>query len=456
MRPGGPTLLLVSSLCLARPAWAQTEGADQYDLSVRGETHVEIFRRALLPGPRGTLVSTDTVVPVHQFVSLEAHDLDTSWRKDSIDVELTAWGRGFIGEREGERRLEGDVQSANVRYHHGPVWFRLGRQLAAGGAARFVRFDGARVGAELGRFGLDADAYGGFTALPRWNEQPGYHLLGDASDSIVRDPSALEQPDRAKHWLGGGRLGWRSDIASLGASFHEQHEQSGLSRRTLGADGRARPFERLEVGANALLELDAERLQDVRVWADSTPIDPLDVSVEYLHTEPALFLSRQSVLSVFSTDAYDEAGGSLELDAAEGLGLEAGGWAQIYDAEEQGARGELAARIEPGPGRRTLVRVAYARVLAPDNGYHSVRCSLLRRLAPKVKGTLEAYAYLYDEPIAGRVTSTVYAGTLGYQVTEAFDVLWGASVAQSPYAALDAQTLLRAAYAFDFSRRGLR
>lgn len=449
-------VLVLSSISWIGTASAQTEELDQYDLVVRGETHAQLFRRALLPGPRGTLVATDTVAPVHQYLSLEAHDLDTSWQKDSLDVELAAWGRGFVGEREGEHRLDGDVQSANVRYRQGPVSLRLGRQLVAGGAARFVRFDGARVGAELDTVGLDADAYAGFTALPRWDEQPGYHLLGDASDSLVRDPSALQRPDRAKHWLGGGRLGWTSDVANASASFHEQHEQTGLSRRSLGADAGVRPFEQLEIGANALLELDAERFQDFRVWADATPLQPLDMSVEYLHTEPALFLSRQSVLSVFSTDAYDEAGGSLELDAASGLRLEAGGWAQIYDTEDQGARGELAARIEPGQGKRTLVRVAYARVLAPDNGYHSVRCSLLRRLTPKLKGTLEAYAYLYDEPIAGRITSTVYAGTLGYQATDAFDVLWGASVAQSPYAELDAQTLLRAAYAFDFSNRGLR
>jgi hypothetical protein len=440
---------------LASPAFAQTrEDSDRYELVLHAETQAELFRRALLPGPRGSIVSTDTVVPVHQYVLLDARELDTGWRKDSIDVELSAWGRGFLGERNTERPLDGDVQTASLRYSHGPVSLRLGRQIAAGGAARFVRFDGARLATRLGETGLAVEGYGGLTALPRWNERPGYHHLGSTSDSLLRDDSAVAAPDRAKEWLAGGRLGWASERANAGLSFHEQHETGGLSRRTLGTDGRVDITKTLASGGNLLVELDAERLQDLRVWLDATPAPPLDLSLEVLHTEPALFLSRQSVLSVFSTDAYDETGGSFELRPVERFALEGGGWIQFYDEEERGARGELAAKAHPGPGKRTLVRVAYGRVLAVDNGYHSVRASLSRRFEPALTSTLEAYTYLYDEAIAGHISSSVLSGTLGYQASDAIGLLWGASVAQSPYARLDAQTLVRVAYDFDFSTRG--
>jgi hypothetical protein len=63
--------------------------------------------------------------------------------------------------------------------------------------------------------------------------------------------------------------------------------------------------------------------------------------------------------------------------------------------------------------------------------------------------TLEGYGYFYDAPVAGYRTSSMYAGTASYRVLEPLDVLWSVSVARSPYAALDAQTMLRVTYRFD-------
>jgi hypothetical protein len=72
-----------------------------------------------------------------------------------------------------------------------------------------------------------------------------------------------------------------------------------------------------------------------------------------------------------------------------------------------------------------------------------------------LSGTLEAYAYFYDEAIRGRRVSSVYAGTLTYQPSASWSALWGASLSQSPYARFDAQTQLALAYDFDFvTRRG--
>jgi hypothetical protein len=102
------------------------------------------------------------------------------------------------------------------------------------------------------------------------------------------------------------------------------------------------------------------------------------------------------------------------------------------------------------------VRLSYTRVAAPGNGYHSLRTSLSRRLPRHLTGTLEAYGYFYDNPIRSYDTSYVYAGTLSYDAGTRLSLLWGASVMRSPYASLDAQTLVRASYAFDFPARGPR
>lgn len=455
--PGArPRLLAVTLVALAAPQ-AHAESTrrsevprDRHELSVRSETYAELFRRALLPGPNGSLVSTDTVAPLHEYVSLRATDLDTAWRKDSLDFELAAWGRAWLGPRDAERPFEGDVQTASARYRHGPLSLRLGRQVVAGGAARFARFDGLGVEAELGA-GVDASGYGGWTVLPRWNERPRYEHLGAAPDSLLRNAEATESVPRGKYWLAGARLGWASGEHRAGVSFHEQREPSGLAHRNLGIDGRTPLFSRTLLGTSAVLDLDRRRFADTRLWLDASPHRALDLSFEYLHTEPALFLSRQSVLSVFGSAAYDEVGSYATVRAGSALSFEGAGFLQEYDGERPGARAELAARAFAGPSRRTFLRVAYARVQAPENGYHSLRSSLSQRFAWRLRGTLEAYAYLYDKAIRGYRASSVYAGTLSFDPAPELNLLWGASLAHSPYANLDAQTELRVCYTWDLA-----
>jgi hypothetical protein len=454
-------LLIAGIGLLARPANAgpdeepAQEAADSYQLSISSKTYAELFRRALLPGPNGALVESNTLVPVHEYVLLEVRALDTGLGDDTLDVELAAWSRFSFTDVELERRGDGDVQVASVRFRDDRFSARVGRQQVVGGAARYSRFDGLLLGVTPGA-GFDLEAYAGFTVLPRFDARPGYHHLGAAADSLLRAPDALPEPERSGNWLAGGRFGFTSKPGTVALSFHEQHETAGLARRSLGLDGRLDPLTDVSVGGNALLEVDARRLQDARVWLDTTPVAEADLSLEYLHAEPALFLSRQSVLSVFSTDAYDEAGVSATVRPARRLALEADGSVQFYDTDQRGARGEIAARVEPGTGRRTLVRLAYARVLVIDNAYHSLRASLSRKLTPELTGTLEAYSYLYDEPIRERNTSEVYSGTLGYRALDWASILWGASVAQSPYAQFDAQTLVRLELDYDFGTRSVR
>jgi hypothetical protein len=317
-----------------------------------------------------------------------------------------------------------------------------------GGAARFARHDGVSLALALPS-GFVSEAYAGLSVLPRYSARPGYYVLGRAEDSLLRDPNAVPEPERSQNWLAGGRFGWSAARGSASVSFHEQRENGELGRRNLGLDTRAELLPEVALFARALLDVDSLRLADASVWTDIEPTKTVSLSLECLHTEPALYLSRQSVLSVFSTDAYDETGGSAEWRVSKRLALQSGAWLELYSRGQAGARAEGSLRVFPGAGRRTLVRLGYSRLLAPDNGYHSLRASLSRRLLSTLTASLEAYEYLYDELVQGRRTSSVYATTLSYQASSALELMWGASVAASPYAALDAQTLVRLSLAFD-------
>jgi hypothetical protein len=428
---------------------AGPDGAATYELFAHGETHMEWFRRALLPGPNGALVSTRTIVPARQSVSLRARELGSAEQTGRWDAELAGWSAVWLGEISPERRADGDVQVASVGYRRGPVALRLGRQHVTGGAARFSRFDGLEL--ELGVAEFELGVYGGFTVLPRWDQRPGYHYLGAAIDAELRDPEALEEPDRASRWLGGVRAGFSRGRTHAHASFHEQRAELGVVRRNLGADFRSELPGQVGVGATGLFELDSRQLADTRLFGDWLPLPELGVSLDYEHVRPALLLPRDSVMSVFGSEAYDRAGARLDVRPHRALSFEGEGSLQLFESGDPGARAGVAARLSASGA---VVRLAYSRLVAPENGYHSLRASLSGALLQALFGTLESYAFLYDEAIAGRTTSTVYAGTLSYRSNSAFGTLLGASLAQSPYARFDAQA--RAAFTYDFDFRAYR
>jgi hypothetical protein len=445
-------LSVVSAAAEPRKLNPQSAQQDRFELSARSETYATFFRRALTPGPEGSLVETNTALPLSEYVFLSAKDLDTSWRKNSVDLELTAWTRFWPTSSGLEQPVDGDVQTASVTYRQDRTLMRFGRQQFVGGAARFTRFDGVQLGTELGA-GFSAQAYGGLTVLPRWDARPGYHHLGSDADALLRDPQAFQQPNRSGYWLAGGRLGFSSPAFSASGSFHEQREHADLAHRNLGLDARANLGSLIALSGSAILDTDSGRLADSRLWADATPWQPLDLSVEYLHTHPALWLSRQSVLSVFSTDRFDEVGAMATLHALKGLTLEGSGFLTLYDDNRPGTRSEGTLRL--AADARTVLRLSYVRLLAPSNGYHSLRTSLSRQLLGRTSATLEAYAYFYDHAVLGYRSSSVYAGTLAYEPSVSWRFLWGASLARTPYAALDAQTLLRVVYDFGYSNRGM-
>jgi hypothetical protein len=444
---------MVGVLLVTRQSSAQQPPAetDSFELVARADTHATFFRRALLPGAAGSLVETDTAFPVHEYISVRAQRLDVGPLQDGLELEVAGWGRLWPTESKLEPALDGDVQTAFATLRLGPAFARLGRQHVVGGAARFVRLDGFAVGAGLGH-GLEAEGYAGLTVLPRWDSRPGYHHLGSEADMLRRDPEALQRPERAGHWLSGARFGYRSSGFSGSASFHEQREGGELARRNFGLDARARAAW-ASLGLSTILDTDAFRLADARVWADLSAFDPLSLSLEYLHTEPALWLSRQSVLSVFSTDRLDEAGGSAALTLSRAVRLEGAAFLSIYEAGRPGARSEGTLRLVPD--ERSLVRLSYVRVLAPHNGYHSLRTSLSRRLLVATVGTLEVYGYFYDHAVQSYRTSAVYAATVSRQLSKPWSLLLGGSLARTPYAGLDAQALVRVSYAIDQTQLGI-
>ena len=445
-------------LCRAAAAQAPAGAAQADDVSARVDSalHFRYFQRALLPGPGGAIVDTESLAPLYLYSAARVDDIDVPWKKDSVDAELSAWGNLELGDAPAGRRGDADITVASVRHRFGPAYVTLGRQVRAGGAARFSRFDGAAAGLRT-RWGLVADAYGGLTVLPRWSQAPGYHLLGSTADSMVRSPDAVPDPSRSGYWLAGGRLGYaQGSLFEVGATFHEEREGSELGRRNLGADLRVTPVDEVSGTVQTLLDADAWTMADLRAAIDVIPLDRLSFTAEGVHTEPSAFLSRQSVLSVFTTDAYDELGGSASYRPIRTLTVGGAAYLDSFGGGRRGARLQARVRVSPDRRDRFVAQLVYGRVVETENGYHSIRASVGYRPIEPTLLTLEAYGYYYDAAILEVRTSTVLAGNAEWTFARGWSVLAGTTMTRSPYAALDVQALGRLQWRFEHFEGGHR
>jgi hypothetical protein len=446
--------MLLACALVATPSHAQDVSdpadGDQLHYLVSLDSYLRLFQRAATPGPAGALVVTETRAPVYQYALLRVDDLDAPWREDSLDVEIAGWGSVEPGEIDQDvRRIDGDIAVMSIRQRVGPTQVTFGRQLRVGGAARLARFDGASAGARA-PFGLGADIYGGFVVLPRWDARPGYQLLGSTADSMVRDPSALEAPSRDEAWLVGGRVHYqRPGVVEVGVSAHEQQTRGGVDRREIGLDLRAVPHDAVSLTGQGNVDADSLHISDARMVVDVEPIEALTISAEALHVTPSLLLSRQSVLSVFSLDAFDEFGGAVGVRPIDDLDLRADGYIAFFEDGRRGVRSHVEARMRLDRRDRITLSLRYGRLVETDNGYHAMRSALGYSPIAPLMLTGEIYGYFYDELVLGVPVSVVGASTAQWRFARWIALMVGGSMARTPYADIDAQAIARLSLSFE-------
>jgi hypothetical protein len=452
IRSGVP--LLGWAVLVVSPARAETapEGhlipAEGYQVDARISTSATLFRRALLPGPAGAVVAADSAAPLITRFDLRSRRLDTPWAANSLDVELSAWANAWLLAPSHQEPWEADLITANVTDHFGPLQVRAGRQIVSGGAARFAHFDGLSAGTITGS-GIGVFVYGGWTVLPQWDRRPGYYQLGSARDTLLSDPEAYSKPNRAGWWLAGTRLSYSyKSLAGLSASLHEERESSELGRRDLGLDACWSTGSLLDFSGRGLLDLDSGRVTEAVLSAGLYPTGPLEVTAEVRHVTPALLLSRQSVLSVFDTAPFDEAGGHARHRFGQEWVLDGHAYLQLIDADSLGLRAGMELLHFLDPRKRGSLRVGYRRVSEQDHGYHTVRLSLSWCFAPTLSVLADEYLYYYDQAIRGYKAASVQDATLQWTPTNSWQIGVGSSLFSSPYARWDAQAVLRLSYAF--------
>jgi len=313
-----------------------------------------------------------------------------------LSLRQSGWLLGDFDEETRERAFTGNLRTLYATWARGPVELRLGRQYVVGGATRIAPIDGGLV-RWLGPAGIEISAHGGWRALPRFSDSPYYARLGDRFDDRVAPGLALEDRTASGFTIVGGRIGetvprWGRG----GVSFVQENEAEQLARRMLGFDlalERARwPW----VEANMLYDLAAQDMAEVRFFADVGPYAGVTVTPSYRREDPTLLLSKTSIMSVFASTAYHEAGAEVAWRGS-GFTLEAGGFGLSYPDDQTGARVRAAAGARKGKRHPVSARVGYQRQAVEERGYHGGNASFMVEGLGPARATAEVWAFLFDE-----------------------------------------------------------
>jgi hypothetical protein len=366
----------------------------------RGET-VDATLTTLVAGrqdPRdGNLYSS---VPVIQNVALSLGDVHLR-HVDDLRLVVAGWGELSFLVTDSRLGATGDLDLGFVegKLFDRRLLVRVGRQLVFGGAARAQPMDGGSLTWRIWR-GVGLNVYGGVPVTPRF----GVHQ-GDA--------------------MTGGRLFWRPTVDSeVGASFLEMLNDGLQARQDLGVDGRWRIMRSLTLTGYALWSLLELRLAEADLAATWQPRTSVQLGVDYRRTAPDLFLPRSSILSVFSQETRDEAGGYAYWRPLPRLRAEADYHVLLAEAgfgQRGGAR--LSASLGAAYETTRAAEVRFLR-LATENGYVQARLYAISRLTQTMVATVDLDLYELEQPINGQTLSFTGAATLGWD----FSPRWRAVV----------------------------
>jgi hypothetical protein len=381
--------------------------------------------------------STITAVPVYELIDVDASDVHT--RYADFEVALSTWGSIDLADKRFwqngasvDSRFTGDVNVGFVRadlLNHA-LTLRLGRQMIADGTSRMVQIDGAAAEVRLpANFGLTG--YAGSPVAPRFTTRGGTEVVGNLAATFTT----------------GGRAYWRyPGLLDLGASVVMATNGGDPARQDVGVDFKLTPHHLIALTGSGFWSLYEDRIGEAAVAAQVFPIHHLDVTVDYRHVEPDLFLSRNSILAVFAADKRNDVGGAVHYGGIRFVALDADYHYLIEDAGH-GHWARLKGTAHPSVSSTAGVELSYLKNAASvDNGYKQARLFGAVELY-KVTGTLDLNGYFYDGAINGEKKSLLATATIAYPLWRGWRATLAGSAGTTPY--MESQFDLMAKLVYD-------
>ncbi|HVI74780.1 MAG TPA: hypothetical protein VM683_07325 [Anaeromyxobacteraceae bacterium] len=381
--------------------------------------------------------STITAVPVYELIDVNASDMHT--RYADFEVALSTWGSIDLADKRFwqngasvDSRFTGDVNVGFVRadlLNHA-LTLRLGRQMIADGTSRMVQIDGAAAEVRLpANFGLTG--YAGSPVAPRFSTRGGTEVVGNLAATFTT----------------GGRAYWRyPGLLDLGASVVMATNGGDPARQDVGVDFKLTPHHLIVLTGSGFWSLYEDRIGEAAVAAQVFPVHHLDVTVDYRHVEPDLFLSRNSILAVFAADKRNDVGGAVHYGGIKFVSLDADYHYLIEDAGH-GHWARLKGTAHPSVSSTAGVELSYLKNAASvDNGYKQARLFGAVELY-KVTGTLDLNGYFYDGAINGEKKSLLATATIAYPLWRGWRATLAGSAGTTPY--MESQFDLMAKLVYD-------
>ncbi len=200
-----------------------------------------------------------------------------------LSIQLSGWGQIDPIDTLNASQVNGDLNLAMIAYRDPKMRFQafLGRQYVYQNN-KVLHFDGARLEARA-PFGLGARVFAGWVVRPQFAPSMGYFMTGA----------------RISHRVG--------HISEIGITFLEMLEDGRPAHELLGIDAALVPISWLEISGSASADLHLLQLRQAGGRVELTPLRWLRFTLGYEYAMPSAFVSKNSIFSVFSTNAFHEA-----------------------------------------------------------------------------------------------------------------------------------------------------
>ncbi len=407
MRPRLRILLAASAAVLG-------SGTARADVEV---TDSIVFRAGPQARYGTTPPTTDTVAPIYEMVTLAARDVANPVA-ERLELVVSGWGGANLGANPwwngylNSGALSGDLSLAYAKgeFGKGAVVARLGRMMVAGGGSRMLHLDGAAVLVRL-PLGFSLSAFGGSPVSARFD-----YRGGDLDANPTRGDVAA-----------GGRLAWARPVIELGAWSALAWDHGAVSRQDVGGDLRLSPLRWLDLLGYGGYALDRSQLAEASASAVVRASSSVQVSADYRYTVPSLFLSRDSILWVFSDSSREQAGANVRWSPVRAWTVDLGG---AYLITENGAR--ATGRCTWRPDRRGAVGLEASYLDTWDNAYALGRLFASRLFGP-VAATVDLQAIRFDRTVNGETSSLVGSASVGYPIAPGLTATVAGSAGATPW-----------------------
>jgi hypothetical protein len=375
-----------------------------------------------------------TVVPAYEILNIAARNVTNPIAND-LHIVVSTWASYELADPRWDNgtssNLTGDVLTGYIsgRLLDDVLMLRLGREHVMTGVGRMIQLDGgeAIVSYPVGPLGLRVSGYAGVPVSQRFATRSGVQSWNPVAGDLAYGGRAM-----FSFAPGGGVSGRGLD---LGASLNFVEDGGDEVRQEVGADLRATASRNLTVSAFGAFSLLDDRFSEASTALTWSALPKLHLTADWRYTAPDLFLSRNSILSVFSASRRNDLGAGVTYELTREIDVGASYHLSIEPGEESGDDEYLGNNVDAEIAWRRGKTAAGLEVMFLDsleNGYLGGRL-FGRQDFGRFFAAADVLGHLFREEVNGEdfaVTGTLSAGV---ELVKGFSAVVAGRAGMTPF-----------------------